>query len=70
MSEIQSVIFKKRYWTPERAINWLLKHKLRAYKMDRRTRFLRFRQKDPKLFKRFVTKKLKPSIYVVIGFKK
>ncbi len=68
MSEVQTIIFKKRYWTPERAKTWLIKHKYKATKIDVEKNTYRFRQKNPQKYKRFTSKKIKPSIVMVFGF--
>lgn len=68
MSEIQSVIFKKKAWSPGQAILWLYKHDLKFNKIDEKEKTYRFRQQDPSNFNHYVTKKLKNGIDLVIGY--
>lgn len=68
MSEIQSILFKKRYWTKKRALDWLIKRNFKHFKIDETPKFFRFRQTDPKLYNFFRMIDLQPSIKAVIGF--
>jgi predicted nucleic acid-binding Zn-ribbon protein len=52
-SEIQSVVFDSSKWDVEKAKEWLKKHNLKVSKVDETENTLRFRQKDPALYKRF-----------------
>lgn len=56
-SKIQSVIFKKNYWSPEQAIQWLKKNKLKFNKIDENRQSYRFRQFPPSKSKRHITEK-------------
>lgn len=67
-TEVQTIIFKKRYWTPERAVKWLHKHGYTTKKIDIEEKSYRFRQKSPQKYKRFTSKKIKPSVTLVFGF--
>lgn len=68
MSEIQAVIFKKRYWDSKKARNWLSKNKIKPIKPVHKTlNYLRYRIRNPKIFKRFFMKEISPSIKLVIG---
>jgi len=67
MSEIQSVLFSKRYWTVDRAKKWLREHKKLYGKMHTTKDHYRFRQTDPKKYKSFATKKVTPSIMFIYG---
>lgn len=68
-SEVQSVIFKKRYWTITRARQWLKRHGFRHdYKVDIKPNFYRFRQTPPSRYRRYIIKHAKPSVELVIGF--
>ncbi len=68
VSQIQSVIFKRRYWTVT-ARAWLRKHKLvHDHKVDIKPNTLRFRQASPGKFQRFAIKRVKPSVDFVLGF--
>ena len=68
MSEIQSVLFKKRYWTKPEAEKWLRKHDFGVYKVDETDKLYRYRQTDPSQYKQFRTIKMRPSILAVVGF--
>lgn len=68
MSEIQSVLFKKRYWTEQKAEEWLRKHDFKVYKIDITDKYYRYRQMNPSQFKQFRTIKIQPSILAVVGF--
>ena len=70
-SEIHSIYgLSTDGWTPTLMRAWLKKHKLKAIKpVHKMGTQLRYRIKDPKLFKRFTTKKI-GNIYLVIGWKK
>jgi hypothetical protein len=68
-SMVQSVIFEKNKWTPEQAKIWVLRSGLRAMKQPHlEGSHWRIRIKDPREFKRFITKKLDHGIDLVIGF--
>jgi hypothetical protein len=69
MSQIHTVIFNNHYWTKEGALKWLKHNHLKPIAPARyTTNFIRFRIRDPKKFKYFVTKKLHGEIELVIGF--
>lgn len=69
MSDIQAVIFKKRYYNAERARKWLDKHKLIPIKrVDKTQNYLRYRITPPK-YKRYAIKKIKGGIKLVLGWK-
>lgn len=68
MSEIQSIIFKKQYWTPNRAKQWLIFNGFKAEKIDETEKYYRFRQQSPDKFEDFRMINLKPSVKAVIGF--
>ncbi len=73
-SEVQSVIFDrvgKNKFTMLQAMSWLNDNNLKPMKAPDKTKNTwRFRIKDPKKFKRFRIKSVKPGIKLVIGFKK
>lgn len=70
---VQSVIFKKSKWSLKNAKSWLTSHhyklKHRGKPVDVKPLTYRFRQKDPSMFKRMVTKKLPNGISFIIGYK-
>lgn len=68
MSDVHTVLFKKRYWTVERAKRWLAEHGLISPKVHETANFYRFRQIDPKKFKSFSTIDIQPTIKYVIGY--
>jgi len=71
VSKVQSVIFARRYWSIPRARRWLHKHGfVWNSKVDVKTNFIRFRQFDPSKYKKYRIKKIKPTVELVIGFKK
>lgn len=66
---LQAVLFNKKDWNAELAKIWLNKHHYVPIKMPHFTKHLiRFRLKDPKIFKRFITRKLGYGIELVIGY--
>ena len=70
VSEVQSVRFDRRYWTTAEARTWLKKHDFKALKRVHKTdKMLRYRIKDPELFKSFTTKNVKLFVQLIIGFK-
>lgn len=70
MSEIQSITFKKRYYSKDSSKKWLLTHNYKPIKaVDETKSLLRYRIQNPKKYKRFITKKITPSINFIIGFK-
>lgn len=69
VSEIQSILFNKSYFTPEEAINWLYNHDKKYLKIDESKHFLRFRLNDPKKYSRIRTKRVtKNGVYEGIDF--
>lgn len=68
MSMVQSVIFNKKYWDIVSAMTWLIEHKFKIVKVDRKKNYLRFRQENPKKFVRYFTKDLQNGIQLIIGF--
>ncbi len=71
MSEIQAILFEKRYWKISEAKKWLKEHKFKPLKYDITKNLYRFRLIDPKKFKKFRIKKFAFGlISFVFGFKK
>ena len=75
MSEIHSISFlAKGGWTATKARKWLKEHDLKPIKrvdkvyVDGKLTQLRYRIKDPKQFKTFSTKRVKPHINIIIGY--
>jgi len=69
-SEIQSILIDRDYYTKKQAIRWMDKHGFIRKKIHTTRRYYRFRQKDPKYFKRFRVLDIKPGIKFVLGFRK
>lgn len=70
MSNIQSVLFDKKYWSLPLARVWLYKHNLVPLKQAHITnKFIRYRIMDPKKFNRFRTIKIKNNIELIIGLR-
>ena len=75
MSVIQSVLFNVKYWTIQKAVEWILDHKLQAKQIDITEHYLRFRQISPASLKRngyteYATKESKENnIEFVIAYK-
>jgi len=74
MSEIQSVVFPRRKWCKQCAINWLKENKFKtSFKNDDEEKYstqYRYRQTDPKKYKSFTTKKiLNGKILLIMGHK-
>lgn len=79
-SDIQAIVFlpsKKFPYTSDSARRWLKSHNLIPIKRvdkvknkDDKITQLRYRIKDPKQFKSYITKKTKENINIVIGFYK
>ena len=69
VSEVQSVLFDKKYWDVNTAIQWLITHGFAHDDIDIKKRFIRFRQHDPSMYRRMRTKKIYGyGIDLVIGF--
>lgn len=73
-SRVQSVIFNKKQWTEEKAIEWLTKHNYPGLIVDKKINVLRYRQIEPSILKRegykFRILTLPKGIQLVIGFQK
>jgi hypothetical protein len=71
MSEIHSIIFKKKSYTTSRARYWLKKHNFKPIKRVHVTEnFYRYRIEPPEKYKCFATKYITKDIAFVFGFKK
>jgi hypothetical protein len=68
-SNIASMLFKKNLWTKSEAARWLRDHRMKHGKVDITDQYIRFRQHNPKSYKRIRTKKIPQSgITLLIGF--
>jgi len=65
------LIFARHYWSTARAFKRLFKDGfVWDSKVDIKPNFIRFQQFDPSRYKKFRIKKIKPTVELVIGFKK
>jgi len=66
-----SVIFALQYWSMTRARKWLHKHHfVWNSKVDIKPNFIRFHQFDPLRYKKYRIKKIRPTVELVIGYKR
>ena len=70
MSAIQSIVFMiNKGWTTQQARSWLSEHGIKPLKRVHKLKNeLRYRIRDPKKFKRYITKKMNNGILFVIEF--
>lgn len=69
-SQIHSVVFDDKFWDTKSARAWLKQHNLKAIKRVHHTEnTLRYRIRDPKLFKQFTTQVLPNHINLVLGWR-
>ncbi len=70
MSKVQSIIFNREFWTISKASEWIKRNGFKIKKIDLPAdgKSIRFRQEDPKKFKRFRIKKITPNIKFIFGF--
>lgn len=67
---IHSIIFDNKLFSTTEARKWLTEHDYQPIKrVDKTINYLRYRIRDPKLFKSFVTKEVTPGIKFVFGIK-
>jgi hypothetical protein len=70
MSEVHSILFDNKLYTPTTARAWLKEHNFKAIKPAHKTTDnLRYRIQDPSKYKSFITKHVSDGITFVIGFK-
>ncbi len=70
MSQLQSVVFNNKQFTPTLARAWLKENNLIAVKkVDITKNTLRYRIRSPARFKRFRTKIVSQGVMLVLGFK-
>lgn len=65
---VQSVVFKKAFWSRQRAEAWLRKHGFEATPVDEKEDTWRYRQQEPRVGAKYFTKKLAgyPGVDLVI----
>ena len=68
MSEIQSVLFNKDYFTKTQAKQWLRAHDFTIGRMDETKNLYRYRQTEPNKYRNFRMKRNDDGIQFVIGF--
>lgn len=70
-SIIQSVIINKNLYSRPVAKRWIKKHNFKDYKVDETPNYYRFRQTDPKQFKKkgmqFRMKEVAPGVHFVLA---
>ena len=73
MSKVQSIIFNREFWTISQAKDWIRKHpqfKIKKIDFPADGKTIRFRQRDPKEFKKFRIKDIgNGNIKLILGFK-
>jgi len=68
-THVQTVIFSKAKWTPEKAREWLKNNGYSSGNMDETSTSYRFRQYDPEPSKfRYRTKTLQEGLSITNGF--
>jgi hypothetical protein len=65
---VQSILFRKKHWTPESAERWLRMHGYINQGMDPKGHFYRYRQHDPIKYKKLKTHKIDNNIDMIIGY--
>lgn len=68
MSNVQSVIIDKRFYSFQQAVNYITQHGYKLKKVDETKNFYRFRQFSPKKFDKYYVKDLKNNVKLVIGY--
>jgi hypothetical protein len=69
--EVQSILFDRRLFSSQQAMDWLLPHHFRVYKLDITKKYLRFRQFPPnRNLYRYRTKQIKNGIKFILLSKK
>jgi hypothetical protein len=63
---IQSIIFNKDLWTPQRAVKWLMDNHHKVLKIDETKHYYRFRQTQPKKGDTYYTKDIGKGIKLII----
>lgn len=67
---VQSVIFDRTRWSDRTARNWLALHQFAAAgKMHPTERYLRYRQREPRPWERYITKELVnyPGVKLIVA---
>jgi len=70
-TDIQAIIFNKLKYTLGETQKYIKEHSYKPIKEVHITgMYYRYRLKNPNLFYRFITKQIKPGIYLILGFYK
>jgi hypothetical protein len=69
MVTVQSISIAKSLMNKTAARRWIKANKFKVLKIDSTIKSWRFRQKDPKDFKKFRSKVIAPGIVFVFGIK-
>lgn len=68
-SDIQALLFDRKYWTTLKCRNWMAAHKIKAIdKVEQTENFLRYKINDSDKFESFTVKKTDNHMDIVIGF--
>ena len=67
-SKIQSVLISRQYYTKPKAIEWIINHNFKYYKLDVTQHYYRFRQFTPLEYKSHRVILLKPGIEAIIEY--
>ena len=65
-SKIQSILFNRKYFTHYKAIQWLSQNGFKYFKVDKTDHYLRYRQFDPKSYKKYRIISFTPIIKAVL----
>jgi hypothetical protein len=68
-TEVQSVLFDNKKFTPRQSGSWLHSHGFKQTGVDKTANKLRYRQTSPKKYTKFATKEITPGISFVLGIK-
>lgn len=64
----QSVLISRANFTLKEAVKWLNRFGFADHKVDITKKYYRFRQKDPKIFKYFVTEDVGDGNKIIFGY--
>ena len=67
-SKIQSVLISREHYTKQKAIDWIINHSFKYYKLGTTQHYYRFRQFNPSEYKSHRTIILKPGIEAIIEY--
>lgn len=72
--KVQSVLFNRKYFTLEKAVNFLANKNLKHTKVDKTENYWRFRQINPaelraKGYTHYVNKEITQGLYLVLAYR-